>query len=118
MSKRIQDRDWSLLRAKQLTQICIGLHDLQLHFTDDVSLSIESSIEHRNPDKQPDAGRDLPQQATTLISLLGATVERVIAEEGVALVIQFSNAEMLRVFVRNDGYESFNLTAPGTTIVI
>jgi hypothetical protein len=78
---RLQSADLSFLLRKQVQQLCVGLHQVQLR-------------------------------------LLGQTVERVVAVEANALEIQFSNNETLTLYPGNEAYESFQITAPGTTIVV
>jgi hypothetical protein len=118
MEDRLRELDFSLLVGKNLTQVCFGQYDVLFRFVEDVDMSIECQIEHNFNGKRPEAVRDFAAQVTTLTSLLGTNVERVVVEEGKALIIQFSNKEVLRLLVRKDGYESFQITAPGITMVV
>jgi Family of unknown function (DUF6188) len=112
---KLPDTDWSFLTGKRVDQICIGLYQIQLNLSDSVSVSIEGRFAHKGLHGTSNE-EAMPKKACTLISLLGSTVERAGAEDERTLIIEFSNEEILKIFVAGAPYESFSVTAPGKTI--
>jgi hypothetical protein len=51
----------------------------------------------------------MPGKAVSLVSLLGASVLKVTAENTTTLALFFSNMEELRIYEIDDGYESFTV---------
>ena len=109
------DGDWSFFVGKQLTQVCIGPYDVQLHFEDNVSISIqggdprEKCFCHTTACSSSSAVKGMPGKAVSLVSLLGASVLKVTAENTTTLALFFSNMEELRIYEIDDGYESFTV---------
>lgn len=60
----------------------------------------------------------MPGGAVTLVSLLGASVQKVVSESNTVLAIHFSNNEDLRIFDSSDYYESFTINTPKGLIVV
>jgi hypothetical protein len=117
MSNILQAEDFSFLRGKEVIQICFGLYQIQMHLFENVSICWEHRFDHKgrgaiSADMTESLTRD-----TTLLSLLGQTVERVVTSTHNALILQFSNNEALTIFVSGGPYESVSITAPGKHII-
>jgi hypothetical protein len=112
------DIDWSFLTGKPLEQVAIGIADVQLHFFKDVTVSIQSDFDHFSKGKRLSAAPELSKKATTLVSLLGSSINAVTTEARKTLILVFSNGDMLRVYDSSDHYESFNITYPGGDMII
>ena len=119
------DIDWSFLVGGQLTQLCIGGCDVILRFDDKISITMmgddatEDYFQHKTASPSSSAVKGMPGRAVSLVSLIGATVQKVVAENNTTLAIYLSNAEELRIFDTSDSYESFTVDgAPGGTIVV
>lgn len=116
------DEDWSFFIGRQLNQLCIGAYDIQLHF-EDVSISIQGeepakSFSHKNAVSSTSAVGGMPGGAVTLVSLLGASVQKVVAENDTVLAMYFSNNEELRIYDSSDSYESFTINGPKGLIIV
>ncbi len=113
------DIDWSFLVGKELLQACIGLHQMQLRFDDDILLSIEGDFDHFRGEGTSLAGvRELPQKAATLLSLLGLKVATVRRRGRKTLALEFSSGETLWIHDSNESCESFQVIARGKEIIV
>ena len=118
------DEDWSFLVGAQLSQLCIGSYNLQLHFNDKAAISIQGldtptkSLSHKAVSLRSPAVGTIPEMAVSLISLLGARVLKVTAENSTTLALCFSNMEELRIFDCNDGYESFTINGGPSGVIV
>lgn len=117
MSNILQAEDLSFLRGKEVNQICFGLYQIQIHLLHDICVSWTYHFDHKGRGAISADMTENPSRDTTLLSLLGLTVERVVADSDNALTLQFSNNEVLTIFVSGGLYESVSITAPGITIV-
>jgi hypothetical protein len=117
MYQRIDSVDWSFVLGKEVEQICIGPHDVQVHMFGDVSLFLESGFEHNTGNQRSLWNGSEPAKAVTLVDLIGHSANKVSADGDRALIIEFSNGHILTIFTNGSGYESFSATAPGIDIV-
>jgi hypothetical protein len=113
-----KDVDWSFLFGKELIQVCYGQYQTQLRFYGDVSVSIEADVEHSDVSQVLGKSQDREQGVTSLIKLLGASIERVELEGEHALALHFSNGNVLRLLVDEAPYEAFSISAPGEMTII
>ena len=117
------NENWGFFTGRELTQLCIGLYDIQLHFNDGLSISIHSgdpgsSFNHKTKLVSSSEVKGMPGGAVTLVSLLGAIVQRVVSENDTTLFIKFNNEEELRIYDGSETYESFVIDGPTGVIVI
>jgi len=117
MSTLLQTEDLSFLHGKQVDQVCIGLYQLQIRLSENVCISLEGNFHHKGHGSSSANMMEISTKGSTLLSLLGKTVERVMAGAGNALTLQFSDNEVLTIFIRGASYESLMITAPGKNIV-
>lgn len=113
-----RSEEFSFLLGKELIQVCYGKFQTQLHFSDAVSVSIETNVEHKRGDEILGASQEREQTVTSLIMLLGVSVNHVAIEQNNVLMLSFSNDQTLRVIADGSPYESFSVTAPGHSIVV
>jgi hypothetical protein len=124
MYKIPMNQDWSFLIGNTLDQVCIGQYNTQLHFSGGevcISINYDQSNEymnHKTNSTTSSSVEGMPGKSVTLISLLGASVNEVIAENTSTLAILFNNNDELRIFDSDDGYESFTITSPNGLIVV
>ncbi len=124
MYKLPPGEDFSFLVGKEVSQLCIGLYDVQLHFLKDSPISIGvdpgpvRSFDHRTSHPRSSAVGRMPAAAATLVSLLGTKIQRVVVEDTVTLAIYFDNNEELRIFDSSDCYESFTIGGPDGLIIV
>jgi hypothetical protein len=117
MSAILQAEDFSFLRGKEVIQICFGLYQIQLRLHEKVCISWTHSFDHTGRGISSADMTELSTRDTTLLSLLGQTVERVVTSTDNALILQFSNNEVLTIFVGGGPYEAISITAPGKHII-
>ena len=114
-----KDTDLSFFLGKKLEQVCFGWVDIILNFGGDIALSLECTFEHVLTDGQVLLGdSSKPISSSSLLTLLGSSVERVnnIGEGNIELF--FSNGNKVRIHESNDGAESYNITFPEGRIVV
>ncbi len=103
--------DLKHLIGVECTQICLGLHQVQVHFTKAVSLSIEGRWELRDSNGEIlDQGKNLKQQECMLLHVIvGRTVvdTRIAAAKSITIV--FDNRLVLEVFDSSHEFESFQI---------
>jgi hypothetical protein len=123
MYKILQSTDWSLLIGGEVIQVAIGWNDVQVAlFKDkgfrDAKISIWCDFEHKRAGQMLSNAAEMHVKATTLVSLLGKTVESVAASGEDALVLQFGNDETLTIIVDDAPYECFSVNGPDGLIVV
>ena|SRR5260221_14324900 len=117
MSAILQAEDFSFLRGREVQQICFGLYQIQMHLFENISIAWEHDFDHGGHGTSSAKLKENSTRDTTLLSLLGETVERVVTSTNNALILQFSNNEVLTIFVSGGPYESISITAPGKHII-
>lgn len=110
--------NWSFMFGKELIQVCYGKYDTQLRFEGGLCVSIEAGVVHGHADQVLGKSNGREQGIASLIGLLGASIEHVQAEGEDILVLQFSNAHVLRVLRDEEPYESFSICAPGELTIV
>ncbi len=120
--------DLSFLVGLTLTQVGVGEFQIQLHFHENVTISIEESVECTMTTSASRWGYDdhwtsSPEgddmkAVTSLLSLLGKTTTafRRVGRSGLAL--SFEGGPSLEIFGENSDYESFQINHPGGMIVV
>jgi hypothetical protein len=103
-----KDTDLTFLVRTKLEHVEVTEYQAQLHFTGDVCISIEG-------DCLIDNG---PVDYETLRSLVGKTVFGVTIQDEGRLNLIFHDGQRLSILDSNDQYESYQITAPGVTIVV
>ncbi len=117
------DEDWSFLTGKELIQLCIGVHDVQLRFDDNICISMQAeepaqAFQHKSSQARSSGLAGMAGAAVTLVSLLGARVQKAVVENCTTLAIYFANAEELRIYDSSADYESFTVNGPNRLIVV
>jgi hypothetical protein len=110
--------DWSFMFEKELIQVCYGKYQTQLRFEGGLCVSIEAGVVHGHADQVLGKSNGREQGITSLIGLLGASIKSAQAEGEDTLVLQFSNAHVLRVLRDEEPYESFSISAPGELTIV
>lgn len=110
--------DFGFLAGKELSQVCIGAHQLVLNFWPDVTISVEGEFIHLKPGVELMEEVDLPRRSAGLVSLLGSRVDAALVRGTKILRLEFSNAEVLELHDNSEAYESFQVTAPGVDIIV
>lgn len=119
MYKILQSVDWSFLVDLEVEQVAVGLYQVQVHFSKDVSVSIQSDFVHGAKGKLHSDASDLHLKAASLVHLLGRRVTRVQAHGEENLTLHFDDGQTLVILVDNEEpYEAFTVNRPGETIIV
>jgi len=111
--------DFQFLVGKELLQLCIGLYQLILNFTDHVEITVECVIRLTSIDGSIiEISSDNPELSKNLTSLLGSTVESVDVERVGELTLNFSQGYRLAIIDSNEDEESFTITTPDHEVVV
>lgn len=100
--------DLTFLLRKQLEDVKVSEYQAQLCFAESICISIESQCEL---DKKPIGYEELRQ-------LMGNSVFGVTIQDGGSINLVFIDGRRLSILDSNSDFESYQITAPGTTIVI
>ena len=110
--------DVSFLVHREVEQVCIGLHQVQIHFDDNVSISIEGRFKYTDRTGRVFEWQDRPSQAAGVVDSLGLVVSAVTPEPDGTLTLAFSAGANLTIFDDDKQYEAYQISKPGTTIVV
>jgi hypothetical protein len=112
--------DLGFLIGGELEQICIGLYQIQLHFSPVGTISTMGYWEVRNRDSQlidQQVGENTAERVPfELHRLLGQTVVSVEITAPTSLTVRFSDGFSFQLFDDSANYESFTIH-PGDIIV-
>ena len=110
--------DLTFLHGCEVVQVCLGLHQIQIHFHPEANIAIEGEwelldVEGRELDRSEAAGRTKPFQLHRLLgrSVVGSEVR---APHWIAL--RFANGDLLRVTDSEPAHEAFSIQ-PGDIVV-
>jgi hypothetical protein len=110
---------FNFLVGKELLQLCIGLYQLILNFTDQLVISAECVIRLKNPDGSVvEISCDSPELSGSLTCLLGRAIEAVQTEVNGELNLSFSGGFQLSIVDSNEDEESFTITMDEHEIVV
>lgn len=102
------DTDLSFLLNAEVIQFCFGLYQKQVHLSGSISLSSESTLYF--------GAR--AATADDLVSLLGRTITAAGVQPDGSVLLTFSSGGTLLLVDGNASGESFDITAPGVTIIV
>ncbi len=103
-----KETDLTFLVRKRLERAEVSEYQAQLHFTGSICVSIEGECEL---DKKPIMYEQLRQ-------LVGNSVFGVTIQNNGTTNVMFVDGKRLSILDSNSNYESYQITAPGVTIVV
>src|ERR1043166_8873542 len=112
--------DLSFLAGRELTQVAIGVYQVQFGFDEDVTISVESEFRYFDG-KAEWIWRSEPGSASIAaraVALLGASITGLESNENGTLAINFSNGHSLSILDSSSEYQSYDITRPGQTIIV
>lgn len=107
------DLDYSVFGGRALEGVDFRAYTIRLWFDGELAISMESSYSHQLPDgREPDV-INVPSPGSTLIQLIGQTIESACAEGKGTLALSFDGGHTLRIFDDNPMYECYEIHALG-----
>ncbi len=112
--------DLSFLSGREVTQVAIGVYQIQFHFDEDVAIYVEGEFSYFDGKDElhwkPEPGTS--NTAGRTAALLATTIDRFEAHEDGTLRLFFSNGHQLTIADSSNEYESYQITCPGRYIVV
>jgi hypothetical protein len=110
---------FNFLIGKELLQLCIGLYQLILNFTDQLIISAECNLRLEYPDGSViEVSCDSPELAGRLTCLLGRTIETIKTDVNGELNLVFFGGFQLSIIDSNEDEESFIITMGNHEMVV
>jgi hypothetical protein len=106
--------DLNFLSGRELIQVGIGLHQVQFHFDEDVSVSVGAEFRYFDGEsewiwlEEPSS----VQIASRTAALLGAGITSYASSDDGTLSLMFSNGHRLTIVDSSKEYESYDITRP------
>lgn len=111
--------DTSRLLGCTLTQVSFSENTVHLSFTNDFSITIESSFSHSKPGRLSDVERSrVPVRESQLMQLLGESVDSAHASADGTLRLGFSNGHVLACFDDTPLYEAYRIKLGDEEIIV
>lgn len=110
--------DLSFFLGNELIQVCIGLHQLILNFSGDISISIECEFFHLSKGRALNKSSELLDSARSLLSTLGCCVTDINNLGNGNLEIKLSNGDIIQINDSNEDYESYSIITPNENIIV
>jgi hypothetical protein len=112
--------DLTFLTGREVTQVAVGVFQVQFHFDEDVSISVESQFTYFDGQREWtwEQGLTFAQVAIRTVSLLSAKIQSFEAQENGTVSLAFSNGHRLTIFDSSKDYESYTISHHGGTIVV
>jgi|WetSurMetagenome_2_1015567.scaffolds.fasta_scaffold42537_2 hypothetical protein len=111
--------DSSRLVGCTLEQVSFSQNTVDLSFSNDVSITIESCYVHSTPGDLGDAERTcLPVRESRLMQLLGESIETAYASAEGTLSLKFTNGHGFACFDDTPQYEAYRLKLGGEEIIV
>jgi Family of unknown function (DUF6188) len=105
-----KDIDLSFLLGKDLEQVAIGRYCVNLNFYDDTWISIQSCFIHQSSGVEHEWIQELPPSAaSSVLSLLKASIVDAKGETDGTLTCTFSNGDLLTVYDDDPHYECYQI---------
>lgn len=107
------------MRNSELQQICFGLYEIQLHFTKNLSICIESDCHLIDSnDSITKLAGNKPEASKCLVCLLGKKIENVENVGGGEVRLILSGKYTLILLDGNKKTESYNIIATNEEIIV
>jgi hypothetical protein len=111
------DIDLSFMVGQELTQVAIGLYQVQFHFNQETIVSIEDCFTYERADNKHLWKSGELEGAGLVVQLVGSVVTAVLAHES-ELEMHFSSGSKLTIGAEASAFESFTIKHRGGLIVV
>jgi hypothetical protein len=108
--------DLSPFAGAELTQLCLGVNQVQFHFANQTSIDVESAMIVRGPGGETRV-QDYAQAASLLASMLGARLLVTTRQDDGGVLLLFDSGREIRVLNDSAQFESFQLRVRGQVYV-
>jgi hypothetical protein len=110
--------DISFLTDRVLIQLCLGKHDVILHFDSDVTISVQGAITVFNSQEWLSRDGMESKWLYSLFELLDMRVVESINCGSGEVELVFDRGRKIRLVDNDRHYESYQITAPGIVLVV
>lgn len=110
--------DYSIFVGRELQSVWFCPYIICFSFDPKLALTLESSYAHLIDAASDEIRVDVPPTESTLMQLIGRTIERAEGEGAGTLVLHFSGGQVLKCFDDTPWYEAYQIECNGTTIII
>jgi hypothetical protein len=112
--------DLSFFIGTEVIQVCIAIHQIQVHLDEGISLSIEGAFQY--VDKEGNFfkwdGPEKRNEAASICSLLGMVVSAVEAKSDGTLTLKFSGRQSITILDDDKQRESYQISRPGMALIV
>ncbi len=112
------DIDLSFFAGQKLIQVCVGFHDLILHFDEGVSATITSAVGCRNRHEMSCRFEEFPVAASAVAGFLNKVVKCARGDTDGTLTIEFEGDEWLEMYDDSEQFESYVIKHGDREIVV
>jgi len=106
------------LKGKALLQACFGANDLILNFTEDISISIFSSVGVSFGGGSLDKHSAFEEVSRELLQLLNREIVEVHWTPKGTVTLIFDEGGTVQIYDDSEHYESFTITSPSGLLVV
>ncbi len=104
-----KDTELSFLLNGEVTQICVGSHDLQIRFVEDFSISLQGEFDYAHEDQSQERTQNYVESSACLMALLGRKIAEWEIQGKGTLALRFDNSALLRIHDSSERYESYQI---------
>ena len=113
-----RDFDFSIFVGRSVELVSFTVNTVNLSFDEDLSITIGSSYEYQVDTRSPGEKRAIPVQESTLMQLLGKTIEAAEACGRGTLVLHFEGGQIFKCFDDEPQYEAYTITNRGRETIV
>jgi hypothetical protein len=110
--------DGSRLIGRRLEQICFSENQLALHFDDELSVIIESTLLCQDSATSIGQLIEIPVSQSNLMRLLGRAILKSYGDDSGTLIIEFENGCILKCLDTSRAYESYKIIHGKEEIIV
>jgi len=113
------DDDLKFLLGKTVELVCFAAYSLYIHMNENIMITVESSFRHlRDGDESQSSEEAFPLSQSTLMRLLGNSVNSVHGKDNGTLRLDFSNNDVLIIYGDNGPYEAYHIKHGDSVITV
>jgi hypothetical protein len=113
-----KDADLTFMVNRELLQVCVGSNEAILHFDDDLSITIMTTVRHEVSGRPTAVYEDSPASAAALVRFLGCRLLEIKGDEAGNMRMTFSNGETLEIRDEDPHYECYLIEHHDRVIVV